>query len=115
MFWKKKKKYIYVLVRTDLPLADQIVQVGHACFDAGTKYGKLGASLVLLAIRNEHEIHEWIEILNSFRIKHVVFYEPDPIIDGDTVPMGSTAICTKPLHGFVREVFSKCKLWEPPA
>jgi hypothetical protein len=27
--------YMYVLVRQDLPLADQMVQVGHVCFEAG--------------------------------------------------------------------------------
>jgi len=27
--------YVYVLVRQDIPLADQIVQVGHICLEAG--------------------------------------------------------------------------------
>lgn len=27
--------YAYVIVRQDIPLADQMVQVGHACYEAG--------------------------------------------------------------------------------
>ena len=27
--------YVYVLVRKDIPIADQVVQTGHACLAAG--------------------------------------------------------------------------------
>ena len=111
MFWKKKNKYIYVLVRKDLPLADQMVQMGHACFDAGTKHGSLGAWMCLLQVEDEESIIYWNEYLKKNKIKHSCFYEPDPIIDGDTEQMGYTAICTKPIHGKTRELFKDCVLW----
>lgn len=99
------------MVRTDIPLADQLVQVGHACFDAGTKHGKLGAYMVLLEVGSEFELKEYAERAKQNKIKHVMFYETDPILDDDILPMGHTAFCTQPISGKKRLTFADCVLW----
>jgi hypothetical protein len=111
--WHKPRRYIYVLVRKDLPLADQMVQVGHACFESGMNFGQEGTHLILLQVENQKELNEFSETIKEHRIKYSMFFEPDPIIDGDTEPMGNTAICTEPISGSKREIFKNCSLWVP--
>ena len=113
MIWNNQPQYIYVLVRKDLPLADQVVQVGHACYDAGHFWGKKGVHLILLQVENEKELMKWVDSLNIVHIKHTTFYEPDPAEEINDQPMGCTALCTEPLHGKRREIFADCVLWVP--
>ena len=108
------RKYIYVVVRTDIPLADQIVQVGHACFEAGIKFGEPDCHMVLLQTDNEHNLNKIIQKLTDYDIQSVVFYEPDSVSDDTTDPMGHTALCTEPLRGKYRMIFKDHLLWFPP-
>jgi len=107
------RRYIYVLVRKDLPLADQMVQVGHACFESGMHFGKEDTHLILLQVENQSELINWSEIMKEHRVKFSMFFEPDPIFDEDTEPMGYTAICSEPISGLRRELFKNCVLWIP--
>ena len=106
------KKYIYVLVRKDLPLEDQIVQVGHACFESGMHFGKEGTHLILFQIETQKELKNWSETLKEHSINFTMFFEPDSIFDNDIESMGYTAICTEPLSGKRRQLFKNCLLWK---
>ncbi len=96
--------YSYVFVRTDIPLADQIVQVGHACLEAGNKFGKSGY-LIVLQVRSQDRLLEALEHVEQHDIKSVLFYEPDD-------EMGYTAFCTQTVVGEQRKYFKKYKLWK---
>jgi hypothetical protein len=97
-----------VFVRTDIPLADQIVQVGHACFSAGLKcqISDEEVNLVLLSMDSEKQLLASLGALNAAGIKYVVFHEPDD-------EMGYTAACTEPLTGTYRREFHNYQLWRP--
>ncbi len=83
---------VYVLVRTDLDLADQVVQVGHACFEAGQRFGQSGPTplLVVLAVGAEAEMAGALEEIRLRGVKAVGFIEPDR-------GLGLTAACTEPI------------------
>jgi len=54
---QNKPPYIYIFVRQDIPLADQIVQTGHSCQESGAKFGcPENCHLVLLSCKNEHDL-----------------------------------------------------------
>jgi hypothetical protein len=98
--------HAYVLVRTDIPLADQIVQVGHACWEAGLKFQKPDETinLVLLCVESERQLLEIAEGLRLRGIQFVLFHEPDD-------DMGFTAACTQPLETRYRREFRNFPLW----
>ena len=95
-----------MLVRTDIPLADQIVQVGHACLEAGFRYQKPDETihLVILAVDSENDLLGSIEKLGLRGIQAVIFHEPDD-------QMGFTAACTEPLKAIHRREFRNFPLW----
>jgi hypothetical protein len=96
-----------VLVRTDIPLADQIVQVGHACLEAGFKYQKPDETinLIVLCVNSENHLLASIEKLDLRGIRFVVFHEPDD-------QMGFTAASTEPLKSIHRREFRNFPLWK---
>ena len=98
--------YNYVFIRKDIPIADQIVQVGHVCLEAGSKFGPANSpSLVLLEVRDSQHLQEVKEYLDSKLIDFVVFYEPDD-------NMGETAICTTYVDKRERKHFKHYTLWK---
>jgi hypothetical protein len=101
--------YTYVLVRRDIPLADQIVQACHASLEAGFSFERpaVTSSLVLLGVDNEASLKEWAAKLEYNGIRCEVFHEPDD-------SMGFTALASQPLVGAQREIFSTLKLWSQP-
>ena len=96
-----------MLVRTDIPLADQIVQVGHACLEAGFKFQKLNEiiHLVVVCVESEKQLLAVLEKVGLRGIQFVLFREPDD-------NMGFTAACTKPLTNIHRREFRKFPLWK---
>jgi hypothetical protein len=101
--------HAYILVRNDIPLADQIVQAAHACLEAGFKFPKPGATvnLVLLCVESESQLLAALEEIRLRGIQFVQFYEPDD-------DMGFTAACTEPLKDVYRREFRRLPLWTPP-
>lgn len=88
----KSKDYIYVLVRLDLSLEQQLVQACHASACAGESFGGSKNSMVLLGVNNKEDL---IEIAESFSLKNLeyeLFFEPD----WDT---GYSALATAPIKG----------------
>lgn len=94
---------MYVFVRTDLPLADQLVQVGHACHEAGSRFERTAepCHLVALAVRDADALLQAVEATG---VRFAVFWEPDDA-------MGYTAACSEPLYGDQRRPFRRYRLW----
>ena len=99
--------YVYVLIRTDIPGADQIIQVGHACLEAGFKFRKPNETVNLVVLRVDSETHllTTAEELSLRGIQLILFHEPDH-------QMGFTAACTEPLSVTYRREFRHFLLWK---
>jgi hypothetical protein len=86
--------YIYTFIRRDLSPEQKIVQLGHACHEAGKllPYAEHRdvASLILLSAENEAELKSISRKIDCAGIDHYMFYEPDN-------NMGYSAICTRPI------------------
>jgi hypothetical protein len=97
------------LIRVDIPLADQIVQVGHACLEAGFKFEKPNEviHLVLVGVESEFQLLATVEKLRIQNIEYILFHEPD---DG----MGFTAACIQPLTVKNRRELRDFPLWKAP-
>jgi hypothetical protein len=95
-------------VRTDIPLADQIVQVGHACLEAGFKFQKPDETihLVVVGVESQTQLLTVLEGLRLRDVRYVMFFEPD---NG----LGFTAACTEPLSNRYRREFRDFPLWKP--
>lgn len=96
-----------MLVRTDIPLADQIVQVGHACLEAGFKFQAPNETihLVVVGIASEAHLLAALERIDLQGIQFVLFHEPDNGI-------GFSASCTEPLREIYRREFRDFPLWK---
>lgn len=100
--------YIYTFIRKDLSPEQKIVQIGHACHEAGKRTeDKEISSLVLLAAENEQDLKNIAEELDMKGIDHYIFFEPD------FGPMGYSAICTRPIaEKREQRLFKKWKLYK---
>lgn len=99
--------YTYVFIRTDIPLAAQLVQAAHAALERGfrTETPDKTSFLIMLSVKNEQELKRIKDYLDSHEIESYMFYEPD-------YDMGYTSICAGPVYGDQRKVFKKFKLWK---
>jgi hypothetical protein len=98
-----------VLVRTDISLADQVVQVAHVCLEAGYRFGRpAGEScpLVLLGVPSEAHLRDAVTWLEASGARCATFYEPDD-------ELGWTAACTEPLDHSCRRLLRRFPLWHP--
>ena len=97
-----------MLVRTDIPLADQIVQVAHVCLEAGHRFGWPAETLplVLLGVPSEAHLRDAVTSLEAAGARCVTFYEPDDAL-------GCTAACTAPLDRSYHRLFRRFPLWHP--
>ena len=95
-------------MRIDIPLVDQIVQVGHACLEAGFKFQRPDEPVNLVVVGIESEIHllATLERISLREFQFFLFYEPDE-------QMGFTAACTQPLSIVYRREFRDFPLWNP--
>ncbi len=101
------KHFLYVLVRTDISLAQQIVQAAHAAAEAGRRFYRPEhdvASLIVLAVTDVEALYRVRERLLGHQIEHEMFYEPDD-------RMGDSAIGTEPLCGERRRLLRRYPLW----
>jgi hypothetical protein len=98
--------YAYVLVRTDLLLAQQIVQVGHACVEAGRRFEWPAepCNLVVLAVPSLGDLECAVHRIELEGVPTVVFRENDRGLE-------PTAACTAPVPRSLRRVFRRFSLW----
>lgn len=94
--------YIYTFIREDLSPEQKIVQLGHACHEAGkllTPSEHIEPSnLVLLSARNEDDLLEIADKIHCTGITFSMFFEPDN-------NMGYSAICTRPVSSARERAF----------
>jgi len=103
--------YIYTFIREDISPAQKIVQLGHACHEAGKLLDhsehKDVSSLVLLSAEDEDDLLQIAEWIDRAGIEFSIFHEPD---NG----MGHSAICTRPVSSArERAFFQKWDLYKP--
>lgn len=96
--------YIYLFIREDLGVAQQIIQTAHAVDDLykTIQPGDRTNHMVLFAIRNERDLELTSKYLTENEIHHTMFYEPDVF--------AHTAIATEPIKGEQRKLFRRFKL-----
>jgi hypothetical protein len=105
--------YIYTFIREDLSPAQQIVQLGHACHEAGKLLNenewKHPLSLILLSAKGQSDLIHISRMIDCVGIDHHMFFEPD----NET---GYSAICTRPVvTQRERAFFRKWDLYRPGA
>lgn len=92
-------------MRADLPLPDQIVQVGHVCLEAGRRFQpNASCHLVVLTVTDQIELAQIIDRLAAVDVRCAAFHEPDD-------DRGLTAICTEPISDHQRRFFRHYPLW----
>ena len=102
------KRTIYVFVRTDLSLEQQIVQAAHAAVEASRRFyaPEHGvASLIVLAVSNLAALYKARNRLEDLELEHTVFFEPD-------WEMGHSALATRPVLDVERKIFKGWQLWK---
>jgi len=103
--------YIYTFIREDISPAQKIVQLGHACHEAGKLLNqwehKHTSSLILLSAKDEDDLLDIAARIDRAGILFCMFYEPDN-------NMGYSAICTRPVSSTrERAFFQKWDLYKP--
>lgn len=99
--------YIYTFIRRDISDEQKIVQIGHACHEAGKRaaHDKRIPSLILLEAKDEEDIMDIGMKLDGRGIGFYTFHEPDNFI-------GYSAICTEPIEdGPDRDFFKRWDLF----
>lgn len=92
---------MYVFIRKDLPLEQQIVQSSHAAIEAARAFLPPDLEhphLIVLSVNNEKSFDKVIQKLNAFGIRYRAFVEPDR--NNET-----TAIATEIVYDETRQVF----------
>lgn len=103
---------MYSFIRTDIPLADQIVQTGHSSLLAGAAFKPPdGHYFILIGIDSLKELLEVAEDFNDRQIRYEAFYEPS---NAAGVELGWTSITTEPIPEAFRGAFQKFNLWKLP-
>lgn len=101
---------MYVVVREDIPVADQAVQACHATIAAASSYAErtVTDNLVLCGVSDEAELLETSKRLELEGIPFRLFHEPD--LAGQ-----ATALATEPVDSATRRHFRHLRLLAPPA
>lgn len=89
-----------------MPLAQQLVQVGHACLEAGAQFQQPTepSYLVVLGVADAVALREALAQTEAHGVRWVTFYEPD-------CDYGLTAACSEPLPLSHRRIFRAFQLW----
>ena len=102
-----EKKYVYIFVRQDISIPQQLVQASHAAHESGLAHSASTSlnSIVIFGAKDKPELES---LLDRFRaeIDCHAFFEPYK----DT---GLTAFATPPLPESKRDIFKGFKLWQP--
>ena len=100
---------MYVFIRVDLPIQQQLVQSNHAALEAGIAFGNKEqtepSSLILIAVKNKYQLEKAMKDLESKDIKFVSFEEPD-------WEYGLTAFAIEALTQDKRVLLKRYQLWK---
>lgn len=98
-------RFVYVFIRQDIALADQLVQAMHAVFNmvaCRREYGE--PNIVLIGIPNEKSLNRVLLKLQQCQLPHFAWREPD-------LAIGFTAIATSPLDSQQKQSLCNYRLW----
>lgn len=88
------RRYVNVFIRKDIPLVDQMVQIGHSCLLAGAAFDPRAKDFLhLYQVEDESELIRIMTELDLACIMYRVFYEPGNA-SGDK--LGYTSLATEP-------------------
>lgn len=98
-------RFVYVFVRQDMALADQIVQAMHAVYAIVSARRESGEpNIVLIGVPDAKALDRVKQKLER-STPHVAWVEPD-------LGLGFTAIATSPLDTQQKQVLSNYRLWK---
>jgi len=100
-----QKPYVYVIIRRDISIEQQAVQISHASLEAGRALYAADepiASVILLQVPDKAGLLAAAARLKRYDIAFELFFEPD-------FGMGESALATRPVRGKERHLF---KAWE---
>jgi hypothetical protein len=95
----------YTFIRTDLPIAQQGIQAGHAAWECGRKSQFDGhPSLIYFEARDQKHLLECQQYAESHGLRTFPFFEPYQ-------DWGLTAFAIEPIPQDLRALFKQFKLW----
>ena len=81
--------YIYCFIREDISPEQKIVQLGHACHEAGkllpANEFREPSTMILLSAKDEADLKSISRRIDCAGIDHSMFYEPDPMPNGRVI------------------------------
>lgn len=96
--------WIYTFIRTDIPIAQQIVQAAHSAYESGRGSPEVGyPRMVLIAIKDKEELQKALDHA-KLHVECFPFYEQD-------LDYGLTSFTTRPVNFDERAFFKIYKLW----
>lgn len=101
------KTYVYVMVRTDMPIEQILVQANHAAYESGLMFNAVSdetSSLVSLYAKNQDALLDAQAYLDSKGVRYTAFHEP-------SWGYGLTAIATEPLTEDRRKALKRYSLF----
>lgn len=100
---------VYVFVRQDLPLAQQLVQSNHAMFMMASTLSDVEGipSVLLIGMPDVAALNRVVTKLTARNIPHVAYVEPDFANE-----LGFTAISTAPLNCVQKLALINFRLWK---
>jgi hypothetical protein len=102
------KSYVYAIIRRDISIEQQLVQVGHAALEAGRSHyapSEPIASFIVLEVPHKEALLDAARKLSSLGIEHSLFFEPD-------FGMEHSALASRPVRGKERHIFRRWPLWK---
>lgn len=100
-------RYLYLFIRQDLPLSQQIVQTNHATFALSSIRKESGCpNIVLIGVPNVKSLERVRSKLQAHQVPHYCWEEPD-------YDFGFTAIATAPLTEEEKKPLGNYRLWRP--
>lgn len=101
----ENRRYMYVLVRTDMELSNIIVQSAHAAYESGLAYKNHAdrTSIIILQVKDELRLREAYNALQRDGVECTIYKE-------NTLGLGYTAIGTEALTADQRKLLKKYKL-----
>lgn len=100
-------RHLYVFVRQDLTLTQQIVQSNHASLSIASRHHIEGIpNIVIIGVPDRAGLAEAIRRMIQWGLGYYAWFEPD-------FDLGLTAVATVPLDRDQRKLFSNYALWRP--
>jgi hypothetical protein len=101
----ENRRYVYVIVREDLTLADKLVQCSHATYESGQMFKNNAdcISIIVLSVPDLDKLEYAEKYLKSKKIQYCTYTE-------QSSGLGKTAIATEAVSTELRSVFKKYHL-----